>query len=109
MRMWYPALSLAHVVVPLRSHVRVAIASKCCTPKMWCTSHPTRTCCWPLASSACAQEFLAAGNIADYLGFTPVEAVHLPVPVTLVFVGFQVRAAGLPVCHRCSREHAADV
>mmetsp|Transcript_38308 Transcript_38308/g.85303 ORF Transcript_38308/g.85303 Transcript_38308/m.85303 type:complete len:1048 (+) Transcript_38308:131-3274(+) len=34
------------------------------------------------------QAFLDARNMADYLGLSPVEAMHMPVPLSIVFIGF---------------------
>ncbi|GAX80726.1 hypothetical protein CEUSTIGMA_g8161.t1 [Chlamydomonas eustigma] len=34
------------------------------------------------------EEFNKHSNVAEYLGLSPVEAIHMPVPLTIVFVGF---------------------
>lgn len=34
------------------------------------------------------QEFLNASNLAQYLGLAPIQSIHMPVPMTFVFVGF---------------------
>lgn len=35
-----------------------------------------------------AQEFLGSPSLADYLGLSPVESLHLPVPLNVILVGF---------------------
>mmetsp|Transcript_32185 Transcript_32185/g.96098 ORF Transcript_32185/g.96098 Transcript_32185/m.96098 type:complete len:1123 (-) Transcript_32185:516-3884(-) len=35
------------------------------------------------------EEFLAADNLAEYIGLSRVNAVHMPVPLNFVFVGFE--------------------
>ncbi len=35
------------------------------------------------------QNFLSSGSLASYLNLGPVEAMHMPVPVNVMFVGFQ--------------------
>ncbi|GIL57470.1 hypothetical protein Vafri_12700 [Volvox africanus] len=34
------------------------------------------------------EEFMGSVNLAEYLGLTPVESIHLPVPLSVVMVGF---------------------
>jgi hypothetical protein len=34
------------------------------------------------------QKYLGAPNLAEYLGLTPVDALHMSVPVSIIFVGF---------------------
>ena len=36
-----------------------------------------------------AQTYVRSGNLAAYFGLHPVRSLHLPVPLNLVFVGFQ--------------------
>lgn len=34
-------------------------------------------------------EYLAAPNLAQYLGLGPISDIHLPLPLHIVFIGFQ--------------------
>lgn len=34
------------------------------------------------------QNFMASRSLADYLGLRRVEALHMPVPLSIVFIGF---------------------
>lgn len=55
-------------------------------------------------------KYLAAPNLADYLGLSAIEQVHLPLPLHLVFIGFMVRGrrSHLPEgCFRAQRQAAA--
>jgi hypothetical protein len=35
-------------------------------------------------------QYLAAGSLADYLGLGRIEEVHLPLPLRILMIGFQV-------------------
>lgn len=35
------------------------------------------------------QEYLRSSNLATFLGLTPVDALHMPLPLHIVFIGFQ--------------------
>jgi hypothetical protein len=35
------------------------------------------------------QEYLAQENLAHFLGLTQVQTLHMPVPLSIVFIGFQ--------------------
>jgi hypothetical protein len=41
-----------------------------------------------LAHAPNPQAFLNTSNLAEFLGIVPVEAIHMPVPMNFVFVGF---------------------
>lgn len=42
-------------------------------------------CCF----NHCLQDYLQSPNLAAYLGLHPIDALHMSVPLNLVFIGFQ--------------------
>jgi len=54
-------------------------------------------------------EFLGAKHLAEYLGLGPIDQLHMPLPLHIVFIGFQVWRSGVCCCARgggISREEA---
>jgi hypothetical protein len=51
------------------------------------------------------QEYLNAKTLAQYLGLTPVEQLHMSVPLHIVFIGFMVRAAAARGARRVAARH----
>lgn len=43
-------------------------------------------------------EYLRSKNLAEYLGLAPVDQMHMPLPLHIVFIGFKVRAQGAVGC-----------
>ncbi len=42
----------------------------------------------PHANASPTQAFLESSDVAHFFGLSPVEAIHMPLPLSIVFVGF---------------------
>jgi hypothetical protein len=61
-------------------------------PLLWESDELTRIRQLHSRSFSDKAEFLKAPNLAAYLGLAPVDQIHLPLPLHIVFIGFQARA-----------------
>lgn len=52
-----------------------------------------RCCCLVMR----VQEFMGASNLASYFGVKTIDAMHMPLPLSIVLLGFQVRTNGVYV------------
>jgi hypothetical protein len=60
-------------------------------PLLWETDELVRIRQLHARSFGDKKEYLAARHLADYLGLAPVDQLHVPLPLHIVFLGFNVR------------------